>query len=539
MVESQVGASARAADGLAPGVPASDGQGAAAPSGSGISWTVALAAISVSICGLLAVFWGTVSQMVETWYVSATFNHGFLIVPICLWLLWERHEALVLYVPKPDFRGLALVSICAAGWVVSNAAGVNSGKEFALVGMIQTTVFTIVGWRLFRAMFFPMAFLLFAVPFGDFLIPSLQDLTAAMVVEGLGWVGIPVYLDGVFLSIPSGNFEVAEACSGVRFLIATIALGVLFANLSFRSVSRRFVIVLLSILVPIVANGIRAFGIVYIAHISDHKIAVGVDHLIYGWIFFAIVTVVLLAIGMTFRETDGDNEIYMPAPRDRVAGRFSRAPGLFSAALAAVAVAILAPLYSDAMLSRGITALSRPLDAPAVGDGWTTAPEITTDWRPHFAGADGELMRTYRKDGREVHLYLAYYTHQRQGAELINSANSFVDGHRWQRASSGTASTEVGGHPLEVKATRLLGRGGAGRLVWEWYWIGDRFTSDRYIAKLYEAAAKLFGTTQSAAAIIVAADFHDNPAEAAVQLADFVDSIDSFDNLLGGRTGNE
>jgi exosortase A len=497
-------------------------------------WRLALAALAVAFVGLCIVFRGTVAQMVETWYVSATFNHGFLIAPISLWLVWERREALEQYMPKPDFRGLIPLALCAVGWLVANAAGVNSGREFAFVGMLQFTVLTILGWRLFRALLFPLAFLLFAVPFGDFLIPSLQDLTALMVVEGLGWVGIPVFLDGVFLSIPSGNFEVAEACSGVRFLIATIALGALFANMSFRSLSRRAIIVALSIAVPIVANGIRAFGIVWLAHISDHKIAVGVDHLIYGWIFFAIVTVLLLAIGMTFRETDGDNEIYMPAPADRVPSRLTGATGLFAAAAAAVAVSVFAPAYSGAMLGRGIAPLAQPVPAPEIGGGWARAAAVGTTWRPRFAGADSEQMTAYAKDGRPVYFYLAYYTHQRQGAELINSANSFVDGKAWSRASSGFADVRYGDREITVKATRLIGRTGTGRLVWEWYRVGDRYTSDRYTAKLYEAASKLFGTTQAAAAIIVAADYHDSPAEAVRTLQDFLGNLGGLDKVLGG-----
>ncbi len=497
------------------------------------AWRLALVALAVGFAGLCIVFRGTVVQMVETWYVSATFNHGFLILPICGWLIWERREAIELYVPKPDYRGLLLVALCAAGWLVANAAGVNSGREYAFVGMVQAMVFTVLGWRLVRAMLFPLAFLLFAVPFGDFLIPSLQDLTAAMVVEGLGWVGIPVFLDGIFLSIPSGNFEVAEACSGVRFLIATIALGALFANLSFRSLSRRAIIVALSVVVPIVANGIRAFGIVYIAHISDHTIAVGVDHLVYGWIFFAIVTVLLLAIGMTFRETDGDNELYMPAPRDRVPSRLTTAPGLLASAVAAVGLTVFAPAYSEAMLERGIAATARPAAALPVGGGWAGAGSFEADWRPRFVGADSEIMHAYLKNGRKVYLYLAYYTHQRQGAELINSANGFVDRKFWSRASGGSAEVRVGSETLTVRETRLIGRTGTGRLVWEWYWIGDRYTSDRYSAKIYEAAAKLFGTTQAAAALVVATDIHDTPADAERTLQDFLGNLDGLDRFLG------
>lgn len=493
-------------------------------------WRNALMALSILIVGLIAVFWATASQMVETWYESATFNHGFMIIPICGWLLWERREAIEKYVPKPDFRGLIIVALCMLTWTVANAAGVQSVMQFAFVGMIQGAVFTVLGWRLVRAMLFPLAFLFFAVPFGDFLVPTLQDITAVMVVEGLRWINIPVYIDGVFLSIPTGNFEVAEACSGVRFLIATIALGSLFANLSFRSPSRRLIILFLAVLVPIVANGIRAFGIVYIAHITDHKVAVGVDHLIYGWIFFAFVTVVLLAIGMTFRETDGDNEIYMPVSGDRKAGRFTNAKGLISGAVASLAVAVVGPVYAEVMLERGVSKITSPLLAPTAGNGWEPLGRTTTTWKPKFGGVDAELMTSFQKSGARVHLYLAYYTHQRQGAELVNFNNSFVTDD-WQRSSSGFLPVQISGFDQTVKSTRLLGRNSR-RLVWQWYWVGGRFTSNRYIAKIYEAMTKLSGSDKAAAAVIVAADFDESESQAVSVLRDFLGNLGDLDESL-------
>lgn len=500
-------------------------------------WRPALAALALALAGLFVAFWGTVSQMVETWYVSATFNHGFMIVPIVGWLVWERREALEKYAPRPSFVGLVPLFVCVGAWTVANAAAINSGKEFALVGMIQSIVLTVLGWRLVRAMLFPLAFLFFAVPFGDFLVPMLQDVTAVMVVEGLRAIDIPVFLDGVFLTIPSGKFEVAEACSGVRFLIATVALGCLFANMSFRSPLRRAIILVLAVIVPIVANGMRAFGIVYIAYITDHKVAVGVDHLIYGWIFFAIVTVLLLGIGMTFRETDGDNEIYMPRPSDRAPGRHATGRGFGVAVAGCVALAAAGPAYADIMLRRGVAEVGTALTAPpAVGD-WSMAGKVSTDWRPRFVGADAELMRTYRKGEDEVHLYVAYYTHQRQHAELINSLNTFVEENRWVRASSGAATADIAGRPLAVKTTRLIGAD-RGRVVWEWYWIGGRYTSNRLVAKGYEAAAKLFGTNQAAAAVVVTADFADSPADAARTLQDFVGNLNDLSDLIGRVSRN-
>lgn len=530
MSESGTGASLETPryDGAAPQPSETVQQAATGPAE---GWRPTLTWLAIAFVALFATFWGTASQMVETWYVSATFNHGFLILPIIGWLLWERRPALEKYVPKPTLYGLLPLTACVAAWTVANAAGINVGREFALVGMIQSIVFTFLGWRLVRAMLFPLVFLFFAVPFGDFMIPTLQDITAAMVVEGLRWIDIPVYLDGIFLTIPSGKFEVAEACSGIRFLIATLALGCLFANMSFVSVSRRVIIVLLAILVPIVANGIRAFGIVYIAHITDHTVAVGVDHIVYGWIFFAFVTVVLLGIGMTFRETDGDNTPYLPREIDQQPGPRSGVRGAMMAAVACVAISVTGPAYAALMLDRGVSD-SRPVFA-ATGSvsGWEKSAKVTTDWRPTYVGADVAEMTTYRLGAAEVQYYVAYYTHQRDGAELINSSNGLVQEGIWDRAASGATTANVGGRDIKVKTTRLIGRG-KGRVVWQWYWVGGRYTSDRYVAKFYEAASRLFGTSRAAAVIVVAADYEDDPTEATATLQGFVTHLGGLSRSL-------
>jgi len=141
-------------------------------------------------------------------------------------------------------------------------------------------------------------------------------------------------------------------------------------------------------------------------------------------------------------------------------------------------------------------------------------------------------MTSYRLRGRDVHMYIAYYTHQRQGAEVINSHNSLIQEKKWVRASSGFVTAHLAGADLSVKSTRLIGRQN-GRVVWEWYWIGDRYTADRLVAKLHEAMAKLFGLNQKSAAIIVAADYDDNPADADSTLQEFITHLDGLGTSLG------
>jgi exosortase len=111
--------------------------------------------------------------------------------------------------------------------------------------------------------------------------------TADATVFGLRLSGIPVYHEGQHLVIPSGSWAVVEACSGVRYLIASLTVGTLFAYLTYQSLKRRLIFVALSIIVPVIANWARAYMIVMLGHLSGNKLAVGVDHLIYGWVFSA------------------------------------------------------------------------------------------------------------------------------------------------------------------------------------------------------------------------------------------------------------
>src|SRR6185295_12652216 len=171
-----------------------------------------------------------------------------------------------------------------------------------LVLMLLSTVLTVLGVSLTKMLAFPLFFLLFAVPFGEFLEPPLMEHTADFTVAALRFTGIPVYREGLYFTIPSGNWSVVEACSGLRYLIASLCVGVLYAYLTYRTPLRRAVFIGASVVLPIVGNWLRAYMIVMIGHLSGMKYAVGVDHLIYGWLFFGVLMLSLFWIGSFWRE---------------------------------------------------------------------------------------------------------------------------------------------------------------------------------------------------------------------------------------------
>ena len=122
-------------------------------------------------------------------------------------------------------------------------------------------LFAVLGGTVYRRLIAPFLYLYFLVPSGDYLIPTLQDFTGRFAVAGIQLLSIPVYSDGNTIEIPAGTFTVAEACAGLRFLVASIALGVFYATEIYDSWLRRTIFIALCVIVPVIANGLRAFGL--------------------------------------------------------------------------------------------------------------------------------------------------------------------------------------------------------------------------------------------------------------------------------------
>ena len=263
------------------------------------------AGVTIGVLLLLTgIFWPTFLSMEEVWARSETFAHGYLIVPISVWLIWRKRGELAQIRPRPDLRGLLLLAAAGVSWLLADAGSVNVVAQYAFIAMLIAAVWILLGEAFVRAAFFPLMFLFFAVPMGEFLIQPLMDVTADFTVAMLQATGIPVYREGTFFSIPSGDWSVVEGCSGLRYLIASVTLGTLYAYLTYRSWKRRLLFSIAAMIVPVFANSGRAYMIVMIAHLSDMKLALGVDHYIYGWVFFGIVMLLLFWIGSFWREDD-------------------------------------------------------------------------------------------------------------------------------------------------------------------------------------------------------------------------------------------
>jgi len=263
----------------------------------------AVAPLAVGILVLLLVFHTEVLAALKIWVQSSAYGHCFLVLPLALWLAYERRDVVLGLAVTPLSPRIVIWCLpLIAFWVVSYVLGIMEGRQLAAMGFLQLLLLAVLGRDLYLDFSPALLFLIFLVPFGAFATPVLQHFTAAFIDAGLTWLHIPHVSDSFRIEIPEGTFYVAEACAGLRFLIASMAFGVLYSVTMFRTPARRIGFMIASAVVPVFANGVRGLGIVVLGHIIGSAQAAAADHLIYGWVFFTAVTFALALAGLPYRE---------------------------------------------------------------------------------------------------------------------------------------------------------------------------------------------------------------------------------------------
>ena len=465
------------------------------------SWKPTLSVIVLILSWIGYWYWGTLEAMAQIWWRSETYAHGLVVPPITLWLIWRERHRLATFQPKPTHWFALPLACFVFCWLLGALTAVNALTQFSVIGIIMLTVMSLVGLSISRELAFPLLFMFFAVPIGDFLLPQLMEWTADFTVLALRLTGIPVFREGQNFVIPSGNWSVVEACSGIRYLIASLTVGTLYAYLTYTSLKRRLTFILVALLVPVGANWLRAYLIVMLGHISGNKLAAGADHLIYGWVFFGIVIAIMFAIGMRWAEP-----VNFDQPAKQIATNHrqnTKTPWLIAILLTLIIAA--GPLYETHLQQANTGAVVKLAPAAPLG-AWQVVPS-PIDWQPQFANPSAELHTAYSNPEGWVGLYIAYYQDQNYERKLVTSTNVLVTSNdpQWQIVSSGSAKVTLDGTEHRVREAELLDKQHSTDnryIVWQWYWINGHLTSSDIKAKWLTAWATLTGQGDDSAVVI-------------------------------------
>ncbi len=240
--------------------------------------------------------------------------------------------------PVPSAWGVGALLLTGSGWVVGYLLNLVVLQQAAVVAALPSMVWAILGTEIFRVLSWPLGFLVFLLPVGTSIEPWLQDFTAWFIMAGLQLTGIPYHYENYRIAIPSGTWEVAADCGGLRYLLPGLALGYAFATLTYRQPARRIAFLTVCAVMLMVANGVRAYGVI----VGDHfGIAEGTDHRVFSYTIYGVTVPLLYWLGLRWTE----NKTVAPFRDQPLVIRHSHdTRKTVFMAIAAVALLAMAPL---------------------------------------------------------------------------------------------------------------------------------------------------------------------------------------------------
>jgi len=272
----------------------SNGESASLSSRDALIWQ------SVGLLALLTIVYTPILvSMVDHWRIVPDYSHGFLIVPLALVFAYEKKYRLEAADVGGNWWGVALLlvglALLAVGQLGSLLAPLRAGYVFSVMGL----VLLLLGREIFMLLLFPMAFLLLMIPLPQSVVNvvafPLQLIAAQWAVSLLHAIGIPVLLEGNIIHLAGGDLFVAEACSGLRSLMALLTLGVVFAHFFRRNnLPLQLILVASTIPIAIVVNSLRVAVTGLLAHEYGQEAASGFIHEFQGLITFSLAFLLLM-----------------------------------------------------------------------------------------------------------------------------------------------------------------------------------------------------------------------------------------------------
>jgi exosortase A len=449
---------------------------------------------------------GTAEFAFRTWQIDA-YSHAWLVVAIAAWLIWRLRRPLLALSPSPSLLGLVFLAVIAVFWWLGYALEVRTIQQLAMTAAVTGITWALLGTRVTWLLAFPLLYLFLTVSAWDVFMRPMQDATAWLSAPLLRLIGVPVFRDGVYLWIPEGRFLVDETCAGLRYLLAGLAIGSLYAYLSFDDLWRRSLFIGLTAAYALALNVVRVAVVIYAGHVTDMQHPWVEAHDNVGWVLFAIGLILLLMVAGLIQRLPPFLRVG-PVPSAGLS-RWSRRPiaAIAAAALVAGGLVVAAPAGAQWLEARALAG-SANADPPQLSTvyGWQGPQPAPDSWNPTFPAADLQVFAAYTSPGGTVYAYIGWYAYERDDAKLMFFANRLFDRRDWRVASEHVRDLGLdgGGPTLREHVLREPG-GHRTRVIWSWYRVDGQATASGWEAKLLGLRGVLRGRPE-AKVIALAAD---------------------------------
>lgn len=430
---------------------------------------------------LTFMYQSTAFDIINQWLNSNTYSHGIFIIPMSVYLAYLKKEQLSTLPAQPFYPALILIFILSTALFLARLSGISVLEHFFFVSLLPAFILFQYGIAISNCLKGPLLFLFFCIPFGDFLIPTLQQVTADLAVPLINLANIPVYRSGLYISIPTADFLVAEACSGIRFLISTITISVFYSLAYLSNIYKRTAFIILACALPILANAVRVFMIVFIAHYIDLESATGFDHLVYGWIFFSIVMFALIYFGGLISKSEKPSTFDEQNEITNLKNHSPSKPMYFLLIILSASGMALNVFYNSKAQVVANSIVKTNLTHTSINK--------SSNISPVFNNADN----SYHEEFTEQNSSLYEFTYLVEGneKELVNFNNKFYQPDAWNLLEQSNDTLELNNQHVAIKKLTVVNVKGVSRSILYVYKIGESYAVRADSVKFLQLKSKL------------------------------------------------
>lgn len=489
------------------------------------AWRNLGGAIALLMLLTLFLYQQTIMYLMRMWgQLDGDYGHGYLVLLISAYMIFHNRRRLMALTPCPERRAILALLAASMLWMVAALVDIEVLQPVGLLLLLMSIIWLMLGTQALRVLVLPVLFIGFAIPVWFPLLPVLQELTTDAVFWAIRIMNIPALRLENMIVLPSGKLSVEETCSGLRYLMAALTLGTLFAYLNYVAFSARLIVVLVVAGAAVMANILRVFTVVYLGYTTDMQHPLVSDHVTFGWYIFAGMVVVLLVIDMLIHRVYLHDSIRAP---DAVVHELTPCTKVRSQLVVTVLSGVLLVSAGPIIVSwikNQPQSTSYPVQIKLSVDAgrWSVIDGVEDDWVPQYRGAVDHKLIFQDDNNREIHLYLGMYPIQKQGEELIYDSNTISGDRVWSARYQRAKQYNFGG---QLVLEQLLEKDdGSQRLVWYWYHVAGQDTVSEYQAKALQVLGFLIDKRQ-ASILAIAAELDGEPDYTREMLGQFVEEM--------------
>ena len=515
----------------------------------------------LSLVCAFVLFWRTWVFSLQYWWDSWTYGHGILILPLSVYLIWNKRAYFQLANKTPNIPGLLALSFFCFVWWFASLTDIEIILQLAFIGILIGIFWSLKGWKVTSVYLLPLMLPIMALPVWTPIVPVLQYITTHVVANVLHWLSIPVYVESHYIRIPEGKISIEEVCAGLRYLLAAMTVALVYVYLYLHRTKYQLIYLSVVVILSLAVNWVRVFVVILAGHLTNMTHYLVHNHANFGWWLFAFTLIPIFWAGgllvkkqqLSEEQTainndkiNNSSDQLQKLQAERKLGTAASAYKLPSALTIILIILVIGPVasaYIKTQAKYASTQIRHQLTAPIAGSGWKGPAlennnlrfdEISLDViKPHYLGADEQVTAVYQKQNQNIYLYLAKYYYQDQGKEMISEKNSPFDHSSWsvlaRKRITESFEFENNVYPTEIVIKNKYGKS---VVLWYWYIVNATPVTNPLYAKILQFKDMLSTRKIGASVVVMAKEVTTDVESARAQLNEFLKAI--LASLLAG-----